>query len=376
MRSAACSAQRRQADRQRQHQGAERQRGDQGQRCLYVTAEIRGGLAYRAQSGGQVTLGDTSLSVAGARVNVPAQVKPLIDKTVADQINAVSERLRNDPDLARNARVQWAKACRSIPLQGTTAVAAAAVAGTAADPRARRAAACRCLGRDADARHRGRDPHHAEADQPDCPFPTRSRSSRRRRPGVASACRSTCPLPISTRSWKRNSPGAPSPRMAPARSMSRSTRDGLGIRRPAADLAAGPRQGKEKLFGFGGEATVHVWGRPVLDQAQQTLRLTDVQFAVESEAASDCSALPHARPCRICNRCWRTSRDRSQAIRGQRAKKIADAISDFQKNEDGVRVGPTSTPTARLHRLRFEDAAGDRGGRGSVNVAVTKLPAF
>src|SRR6202165_2345804 len=37
----------------------------------------------------QVTLGDTSLSVAGARVNVPAQVKPLIDKAVADQLTAV-----------------------------------------------------------------------------------------------------------------------------------------------------------------------------------------------------------------------------------------------------------------------------------------------
>src|ERR1017187_2192887 len=40
----------------------------------------------------QVTLGDTSLSVAGGRVNVPAQVKPLIDKTVADQRNAAAAR--------------------------------------------------------------------------------------------------------------------------------------------------------------------------------------------------------------------------------------------------------------------------------------------
>ena len=38
---------------------------------------------------GQVTLGDSNLSVAGARVNVPAQVKPLIDKAVADQLGAL-----------------------------------------------------------------------------------------------------------------------------------------------------------------------------------------------------------------------------------------------------------------------------------------------
>src|ERR1700726_1831672 len=69
----------------------------------------------------QVNLGDTSLAVAGAKVNVPAQVKPLIDKQVADQLTLVEARLHNDPTLENNARAQWAKACRSIPLQGTGA---------------------------------------------------------------------------------------------------------------------------------------------------------------------------------------------------------------------------------------------------------------
>src|SRR3981189_2367466 len=45
----------------------------------------------------QVTLGDSSLSLAGARVNVPAQVKPLIDKTVADQLNAGQARIHKHP---------------------------------------------------------------------------------------------------------------------------------------------------------------------------------------------------------------------------------------------------------------------------------------
>src|SRR6185437_9635115 len=62
-----------------------------------------------------------SLSVAGARVNVPAQVKPLIDKTVGEQMEQVAARIRNDPTLQQTARAQWAKACRSIPLQGTGA---------------------------------------------------------------------------------------------------------------------------------------------------------------------------------------------------------------------------------------------------------------
>src|SRR6202000_1245730 len=48
---------------------------------------------------------------------VPAQIKPVIDKNVADQIAAAATRIRNDPTFERNARIQWAKACRSIPLQ-------------------------------------------------------------------------------------------------------------------------------------------------------------------------------------------------------------------------------------------------------------------
>ncbi|WP_163595172.1 DUF4403 family protein, partial [Klebsiella pneumoniae] len=39
------------------------------------------------------------------------------------------------------------------------------------------------------------------------------------------------------------------------------------------------------FFGFGAEATVHIWGRPRLDEQAQTLRLADVELAVESEAA-------------------------------------------------------------------------------------------
>jgi hypothetical protein len=101
-------------------------------KALNASAEIKGNVtitsrpklaaAWRIEPNlaGQVTLGDTSLSVAGARVNVPAQVKPLIDKTVGDQLNAVGERIRNDPTFEQTARTQWAKVCRSIPLQGTS----------------------------------------------------------------------------------------------------------------------------------------------------------------------------------------------------------------------------------------------------------------
>src|SRR3954454_17746440 len=85
-----------------------------------ITARPKIAAAWRIEPNlaAQVNLGDTSLSAAGVKINVPAQVKPLIDKTVADQIATAQARIRNDPSLERNARAQWAKACRSIPLQG------------------------------------------------------------------------------------------------------------------------------------------------------------------------------------------------------------------------------------------------------------------
>ena len=42
---------------------------------------------------------------------------------------------------------------------------------------------------------------------------------------------------------------------------------------------------KKSFFGLGGEANVHIWGRPALDQAQQVLRLTDIQLAVDEPFA-------------------------------------------------------------------------------------------
>src|SRR6202012_37302 len=71
----------------------------------------------------QVNLGDTSLVVAGAKVNVPAEIKPIIDKTVGEQLNTVGQRIRTDPTLEHVARAQWAKARRSMPLQAAGATA-------------------------------------------------------------------------------------------------------------------------------------------------------------------------------------------------------------------------------------------------------------
>jgi hypothetical protein len=76
-----------------------------------ITARPKIAAAWRIEPNltAQVNLGDTSLVVAGARVNVPAQVKPLIDKQVADQIAIVQARYR----CRAPARVRRCRRCGS-----------------------------------------------------------------------------------------------------------------------------------------------------------------------------------------------------------------------------------------------------------------------
>ena len=156
-------------------------------KSLNANAEIKGNVTFTSRPklaaawhlepnlAAQVTLGDTSLSVAGARVNVPAQVKPLIEKTVADQVSAAETRVRNDRTFEQSARAQWAKACRSIALQGTGASSTLPplwlelkpTRALAAQPRVDASAVTVTLGIEAETRITP-----AET-KPNCPFPAR-----------------------------------------------------------------------------------------------------------------------------------------------------------------------------------------------------------
>jgi hypothetical protein len=133
---------------------------------------------------------------------------------------------------------------------------------------------------------------------------------------------------------------------------------------------------RKNFFGLGGEANVHIWGKPVLDQAQQTLRLANIELAVESEAAFGLlgaaarAAMPHLQKA-LADKA--TVDLKPFATNAQ--KKIAAAISDFQKNEDGVRVA------AEITSLRLADIAFDSRtlrviaeAAGTINVYVTALP--
>ena len=135
---------------------------------------------------------------------------------------------------------------------------------------------------------------------------------------------------------------------------------------------------KKSYFGLGGEANVHIWGRPVLDQAQQTLRLTDIQLAVESEAAFGLlGAAARAAMPQLQKALAEKATIDLKPFASNAQKKIAAVIADFQKNENGVRV------SAEISKLRLADIAFDSKtlrviaeAEGAINVYISSLPAL
>ena len=355
---------------------------------LNASAEIKGNVVVTSRPklaaawhlepnlGAQVNLGDTNLNVAGARVNVPAQVKPLIDKNVGEQINIVSERIRNDPSLRENAKVQWAKACRSIPLQGSGSslpplwLEMKPIRAIAAQPRVDAQAVTLLLGLEAETRVT------ATPTKPDCPFPDKISIVPPTGTGVNIGVPIDVPFTeinklIATQMVGRTYPEDGS---GPVDVTVRSVNVIPAGERLLISLLVRAKE-KKSWFGLGAEATVHIWGRPVLDQAQQTLRLTDIELAVESEAAFGLlGAAARAAVPQMQRALLQKATLDLKPIAANAREKSAAAIADYQKSEDGLKAearvdSPTLADIAFDSKtLRVVAEAG-----GTLNVFVTKL---
>ncbi|MGC2782076.1 MAG: DUF4403 family protein [Bradyrhizobium sp.] len=356
---------------------------------LNATADIKGNIVIAMRPrlaaswylepnfAAQVNLGDTALTVAGARVNVPAQMKPVIDKTVGDQLNALSDRLRKDPTLRRNAQAQWARACRSVPLQGTAPGLPAVwlemkpTRALAAQPVIDANTATVTVGIEAETRVTP-----AET-KPECPFPEKITIIPPTTGGISIAVPIDVPFTELNKLVDSQLAGRTFPE------------DGSGpvavTVKHATVVPSGNRllislqvKGKEKesFFGVSADATVHIWGRPVVDQAQQILRLADLQLAVESDAAFGLlgaaarATVPHLQRA-LLERSVIDLKPFSDNVR----EKIAAAIAELQKNENGIRVDTD------VNNLTLTDIAFDAdvlrviaSAEGTMTVRVNSLP--
>ena len=357
---------------------------------LNASAEIKGNVVVTSRPklaanwhlepnlGAQVNLGNTDLSVAGAKVNVPAQVKPLIDKTVGEQLNVVSERIRNDPSLRDNAKTQWAKACRSIPLQGTGSSAALPplwlemkpVRAIAAQPRVDAQAVTLLLGLEAETRVT------TTPTKPDCPFPDKISIVPPTGTGVNIGVPIDVPFTEINKLIAEQMVGHTYPEdgSGPVDVTVKSVNVVPSGERLLISLLVRAKE-KKSWLGLGAEATVHIWGRPMLDQAQQTLRLADIQLAVESEAAFGLlgaaarAVVPQMQQALV----QKASLD-LKPIAANAREKIAAVIADYQKSEDGLKV-EANISSQTLADIAFDSKTlrivAEAGG--TLNVYVTKL---
>lgn len=361
---------------------------------MNATAEIKGTVAIAARPQltanwrldpnltAQVNLSDSSVAIAGARINIPAQVKPVIDRNVNDQIAAVQQRIRSDPALESNARREWAKLCRSIPLQGAAAgvkemaampelwLELKPVRAVAAQPRIDATTMTLTLGLEAETRIT------SSQTKPECPFPAALTIVP---PGPG---RLSVGVPIDLpfteldriiaaqlvgKTFPEDGSGAF------AATVKRATVVPSGDRLLISLLISG--QEKQSWFGVGGDATVHIWGRPTLDRAQQILRLTDVTLAIESEAAfgllgtASRAAMPYLQ---------RALSERAvidlKPFAANARQRIATTIAGLQKNENGMRVSAEVT-SVRLAAIAF-DARTLRitaEAEGAVSAAITAI---
>jgi hypothetical protein len=289
--------------------------------------------------------------------------------------------MRNDPAFEQNARAQWTKACRSIPLQGTGAgstlpalwLELRPVRAIAAQPRVDAQALTLMLGIEAETRITPVET------KPSCPVPAVITIVPPAPGRVAIGVPVDMPFTDINKIIEAQFSGKTFPEdgSGPAAvTVKRATVAASG-NRLLISLLVNARE-KESFFGFGGEANVHIWGKPVLDQEEQTLRLTDVELAVESEAAFGLlgaaarAAMPHLQKA-LAEKA--TVDLKPFASNAQR--KIAAVIADLQKNEEGIRVA------AEITRLRLADIAFDSKtlrviaeAEGTINVHVTALPAL
>jgi hypothetical protein len=360
-------------------------------KALDQRAEIHGQVVVRSKPGitnnwrldpnlaAQVSLGDSAISLVGIKLNISNEARPLIDKAVNEQMANLQNQLRNDPFIEKAAREQWTKMCRAIPLGGGQTglpnlwLEMRPVRAAAAQPQVDARNMTLTIGVQAETRI------VPTQTKPDCPFPAQLDLVPPMENGKLSVG-----LPIDV-------PFVDVNKLLEAQLKGRHfPEDGnapvdVEIKRMSL-AAAGDRllialhvvaREKKSWFGFGAGADVLIWGKPVLDQKQQILRLTEPTLAVESEAmfgllsAAARAAMPYLQQALVDNAVVDLKPFAADA-----KKKVAEALAEFEKSgADGVKV-EAAVNDLRLTGIDF-DAKTLRviaEADGTAKASVSKLP--
>ena len=326
----------------------------------------------------QVSIADASMAIMGVKLNIGNEVKPLLDRTVNEQVASLQAKVRNDPFLEVAARREWAKMCRSISLGATAQgmpnlwLELRPTRAFAAQPRISESAVTLTVGVQADTRI---VPNETK---PDCPFPAQLELVPQMDQGkINVAVPIDIPFTEVNRLLEAQLKGKtfPEDKSGAFSATVRTVALAASGDRLLISLRVKANENKS-WFGLGAEATIHVWGRPVLDSGRQMLRLKDIALDVESEAAFGLlgAAARAAVPYLETTLAENAAVDLLPLTANAR-KSIETAIADFRKSADGVRVDAAVT-NLRLVGIEF-DAKTLRviaEADGTVKVAVTALP--
>ena len=362
---------------------------DAGDRVLDQRADIRGDVAVVARPAittnwrlepnltAQVNINDANLQFAGVKLNTGKEIKPLVDRSVAEQVAALRTRLRNDPLLEETARREWTKMCRSIPLGSAGGLPdlwleMRPTRAFAAQPRIDANNVTLTLGIQAGTRI------VPQETKPTCTFPHKLEIVQQlERGNIAIGVPIDVPFAEVNKLVEAQLKGRtfPDDGSGPVDVTVQSAHVSAAGERLLISLLVKVRE-KKSWFGFGTEATVHIWGKPGLDTERQIMRLDNVTLAVESEAAFGLlgaaakAAMPYLQTALEKN----TSVDLKPFLANARSA-IDKSLSDFRGQGDGIDVRATVTGL-RLMGIEYDSkilriiAEAD----GAARVAVTKLP--
>ena len=330
----------------------------------------------------QVNVVDVVLPIGGLKLSVAGEVKPVLDAMVHQQTGALETQLRANPFIETAARGEWAKLCRAISLgaAGQGNGQGSVMPNLWLEIRPRRAIAAQPLidakavtllvGVQADTRI---VPNETK---PDCPFPQQLDIVPQTNQGhVDIAVPIDIPFTDVSRLLEAQFAGKTFPE------------DGSGSLavtvKQASVAAAGDRLlisllvrvKKTGFFSLGADATVYVWGRPALDQANQILRFTDVTLDVQSQAAFGLlgaaaqAAAPYLQ---------KTLADQAvidlKPFAADAKTRIAAAVGNLAAQAPGLRASAT-VDDLRLVGIAYDDKTLRiiANASGSVNVAISSL---
>jgi hypothetical protein len=326
----------------------------------------------------RVSLTDASTSIMGFRLNLAQDVMPMVDEAVNEQVGELQAKLRSDPFLETIARREWSKMCRSVALgalaQGMPDLwlEIRPTRAFAAQPHIDQTAVNLTLGVQAETRIVPGET------KPDCPFPSQVDIVSRLEQGRANLA-VPIDLPFTEvnrllaeqlvgKTFPEDRSGALAVNVRSVNVIPSGDRLLISLRVKANE--------QRSWFGLGTEATVYVWGRPVLDNTRQILRLTDIALDVQSDAAFGIlgaaarATAPYLEKA-VADNAVIDLKPFAQSAR----KNLEAAAADMRQTAPGVRVDAAVT-ALRLAGIEF-DAKTLRiiaEADGTVRVAVTALP--